>query len=130
VNILIVDDEDGNRIALKMVVSAQGHQVREAINGAEAFEHVITLHQPVDLVITDNVMPIMSGLELVEKLRAAKYSGQIMAVSANLKAADEIRLKSLGVRWIFAKPFNLPLLRAALVECSQLQQAAAEAGTV
>jgi CheY-like chemotaxis protein len=123
VNILIVDDEDGNRISLGLVLRALGHTVDEAHNGAVALENIGRATAPFDLIITDNVMPKMSGLQLIEELRRSKFQGEIMAVSANLRPAEEEKLRSLGVRFVVEKPFGLDVLRSAVAECTELQQA-------
>ena len=123
-NILIVDDEDGNRISLGLVLRALGHKVDEAQNGALALEYVIRSSEPFDLIITDNIMPKMSGIQLIEELRRSNFQGEIMAVSANLRPAEEQQLKTLGVRFVVEKPFGLDILRSAVAECIGLQQAA------
>lgn len=61
--ILIIDDEPTVRTALRRILAAEGHEVREASNGAEATE--IVGGEPVDLVFTDIFMPEMDGIEFV-----------------------------------------------------------------
>lgn len=65
--ILCVDDEPDLRTILRLYLSAQGFEVIQASNAAEALG-VIEKRRP-DLIITDCVMPGMSGLELCRTLR-------------------------------------------------------------
>lgn len=61
--ILIIDDQDSVREALRRVLSADGHEVVEAANGAAATR--IVEGEAVDLVFTDIFMPEMDGIEFV-----------------------------------------------------------------
>ncbi|MFN2316185.1 MAG: response regulator [Gemmatimonadales bacterium] len=65
--ILIVDDVAANRARLAQVLGGQGHRLIEAANGREALATVAG-DRP-DLVITDLLMPVMDGYELVKQLR-------------------------------------------------------------
>ena len=63
VKILIIDDEPGVRSALRRILTADGHEVLEAANGAEATR--IVEGENIDLVFTDIFMPEMDGIEFV-----------------------------------------------------------------
>ena len=67
-NVLVVDDEPALLDLLTEVVTEAGHQVRRAGNGREAF--ALAQQDPPDLVISDVMMPLMSGTELLAALRA------------------------------------------------------------
>jgi two-component system cell cycle sensor histidine kinase/response regulator CckA len=66
--ILLVDDEDGVRVALRRLLVAQGHTVLEASHGAEAIAVVRMRRGNLDLVLSDVVMPEMNGTELAGTL--------------------------------------------------------------
>ena len=66
--ILLVDDDDGVRRFGSLVLRAQGYQVLEASNGAEALAIVEKKSAEIDLVITDVIMPVMGGIELGNRL--------------------------------------------------------------
>ena len=66
--ILLVDDEDGIRVALRRLLVAQGHTVLEASHGAEAIAVVRMRRGNLDLVLADVVMPEMNGTELAATL--------------------------------------------------------------
>ncbi len=67
--ILVVEDEDSVRDLACRILKIQGYKVLEAQNGGEAYLMCKKLEKSVDLVVTDVVMPGISGAEFVEKLR-------------------------------------------------------------
>lgn len=81
--ILIVDDEPDWRFILRRFFENAGYDVAEAGNGAAALELARAVRP--DLVVTDMMMPIMGGAELIEELRAdsAALEIPIIAVSSD-----------------------------------------------
>ena len=79
--ILLVEDEDSVRMLGKEILSACGYSVIEAANGAEALNLALNSEDPIDLVITDVVMPQMGGRELVERLSAANPQIRVLFTS-------------------------------------------------
>lgn len=102
--ILIVDDESNMRFLLRMLFETEGFEVVEAHHGAAALERVRD-EQP-DLIVTDLMMPVMDGHELVERLRAdAATAGiPILVISANRN------LEIAGADAAFSKPFDIEAL--------------------
>jgi len=78
--ILMVDDEDLLLTMGQTILSAYGYQVRTANSGQKALE-VLAAEGPVDLVITDLVMPAMSGRELVEHIHQSSPGTRILCTS-------------------------------------------------
>jgi CheY-like chemotaxis protein len=109
-HILAVDDEPSVTKSLSFVLSGPGRTFRTAADGAEALDKIAE-PPPVDVVITDNNMPNVSGLELVRRLRANGFTGKIIVLSAFL--TDEIRrsYRDLNVDRLMAKPFDIMELR-------------------
>ena len=66
--VLVVEDEDAVRRIVKIALESAGYRVIEARNGPEALEAVRTHSGEIQLVVTDVVMPKMSGRELVERI--------------------------------------------------------------
>jgi CheY-like chemotaxis protein len=62
--VLVVDDEEGLRTLVCRTLRAEGYGTLEAAHGAEALEVMENAPEPVDLVVTDVVMPGMDGREL------------------------------------------------------------------
>ena len=67
--VLVVEDEDGVRRLACRVLKQQGYTILEARTGRDAYLMCQKREKPVDLVITDVIMPNMGGVEFVEKLR-------------------------------------------------------------
>ncbi|HVJ18360.1 MAG TPA: AAA family ATPase [Polyangiaceae bacterium] len=67
--LLLVEDDEPVRLFAARALEAHGYTVIQAKNGVEALELLPTLQAPVDLVITDVVMPDMGGLPLAKRLR-------------------------------------------------------------
>ncbi len=86
--ILVVDDEPDQRFLLRRIFERAGHQVADACNGAEALKAV--QESPPDLVVTDVMMPVMDGVELIRRLRGAPATAgiPILAASGDCHLAD------------------------------------------
>lgn len=86
--ILIVDDEPDLRGMVRLVLELDGHDVLEAHHGAAALERL--RQERVELLVTDVMMPVMDGKELIDQLRAdpewAKL--RIIVLSASPHSVD------------------------------------------
>lgn len=80
--VLVVDDEQGLRDLVCRTLRAEGYRTLEAGQGAEALELMETATEPVDLVITDVVMPGMDGRELGRRLEQRWPQVPILYISA------------------------------------------------
>jgi CheY-like chemotaxis protein len=98
--ILIVDDESNLRFLLRMTFELAGHEVSEASHGAAALEVLAESQQ--DLIVTDFMMPVMDGRELIAQLRAdpATAAIPVIVVTATMGAA------TFGADAVFSKPFD------------------------
>jgi len=100
IRILIVDDESSMRFLLRMILENAGYEILEAHDGAAALER-INEWRP-DLVVTDLMMPVMNGRDLVGHLRADPETASIpiLLISANPYA------EVAAVDAIVGKPFH------------------------
>ena len=111
--ILIIDDEEIIRALLRSALEAAGYEVTEAANGREGLE--LFRHRPMDLVITDIVMPELNGLDMLLELTREFLQAKVIAISGageEKNVLDVARL--LGARQTFEKPFSLPHLLGAV----------------
>ena len=72
--ILVVDDEDSLRMTLKMRLQSSDFDVETAADGEEALRFCESSEQPIHLLLTDVVMPKMTGKQLVERLAEVNKS--------------------------------------------------------
>jgi CheY-like chemotaxis protein len=79
--VLVVDDEPDQRFLLRRILQRAGHEVTEATDGAAALRAVQEL--PPDLVVTDVMMPVMDGVELIRCLRGDPATAHIPIVAAS-----------------------------------------------
>src|SRR5215467_9008514 len=77
--ILCVDDEDNPLVLRKLVLEKAGYQVITANSGTEALR--LAASQPFDLVLSDHLMPGMTGSELAEQLKAKNPELPILLIS-------------------------------------------------
>ena len=77
ISVLVVDDEDPVRRFVERVLREAGYTTAVAADGAEAIQIAATL-DPFDLVVTDVMMPRMSGDELSRRLRASRPSLKVL----------------------------------------------------
>ena len=102
----MVDDEPDLRYILRRIFERAGHEVVDAGNGVAALECVRA--SPPDLVVTDMMMPVMGGTELIRRLRADPDTAQIpiLAATADPQVAR-------GADAVLAKPYLPEQLLAA-----------------
>lgn len=111
--ILIVDDESSIRRVLRIVLERAGHEVSEAANGADALER-ISAARP-ELMLTDVMMPVMDGRELIARLRADAQTSSIAIVVVT----SERGLDGLPVEGVVLKPFLPDDILAAIGSLSR-----------
>lgn len=104
--ILVVDDNPDLRTYLSSILQREGYQVRTAYNGAMGLAFTETYHP--DLIITDLMMPGVSGLELIQRIRLDSEMQGIPVILLTAKVDDETRLAGVerGADAYLSKPFN------------------------
>ena len=113
--VLIVEDEEADRIILGNIAQGMGHEVRFASDGGEGLKAYA--EGGIDVVVTDLHMPNVDGLELIGALQALFPKAEIIAVSgegtALLAAA-----KRKGVHAVLSKPVDPHELLRAIAEAA------------
>jgi sigma-B regulation protein RsbU (phosphoserine phosphatase) len=118
--LLVVDDVPENRDLLVRRLQRQGHTlIATACDGIEALEAIrtaVAADNPFDAVLLDVMMPRMSGVEVLEAMRAepALAATPVIMISAATELETVVRCIELGAEDYLPKPFNPVLLRARL----------------
>lgn len=123
--ILIADDDIGTRLAISDYLELSGYHVITADNGVDALSTLERYHP--DLLVTDIMMPLMNGYELVRRVRqlSAFRLLPVILLTARTKIQERILGYQSGCDLYLPKPFELEELAAAirnLLERSQIIQ--------
>jgi CheY-like chemotaxis protein len=104
--ILLVEDEPSLRAIAREVLEDHGYRIVEAGGGLEALDIAEHHHEPIDLLVTDVVMPRMNGRVLAEKLRQARPSLKVLYMSGY--TADVIAHSGIleSGTFLIEKPFT------------------------
>jgi twitching motility two-component system response regulator PilH len=104
--VLVVEDSNSQRQAIKDLLKSSGWIVAEATDGAEAWEKIID--SPPDLIILDIVMPKMNGYEVCRRLKSDPKTQMVPVVICSSKSEDFDRYWGMkqGADAYIAKPFN------------------------
>src|SRR5258708_1811952 len=122
--LLVVDDEFNNRDMLSRRLVRRGYQVDVAEGGKQALERINNAHY--DLVLLDQMMPGMSGLDLLQLLRATYSASELPVIMVTAVDQSQAIVDALnqGANDYVVKPVDLPVV-AARIE-AQLSRSSAE----
>jgi signal transduction histidine kinase/ActR/RegA family two-component response regulator len=114
--VLLVEDEEPVRRVVKRALSASGYRVLEAGDGAEAIRQWEGHASPIDLVITDMVLPGMTGRELAFELLRRRHDARVIIMSGYTgETYPALEVLPSGVGYL-EKPFSLADLRLRIRE--------------
>ena len=118
--VLVAEDEPGVRGPVRRILTGQGYAVLEAADGAQALQVATDHPGPIDLLLTDVVMPVMGGAELAHRIRDARPEIRVLfmtAYSADAVASHGVLAPQSS---LLQKPFTVKELvgrvRAVLAE--------------
>lgn len=114
-NILLVEDNAMVRRSIEATLKGLGYGVVAVSNGDACIQAVNTATAPIDLLITDVVMPEMSGKELIERLRAIQSTLPVLFMSGYDRSTLASRRQSVAAEHFLQKPFDCEDLSAAVV---------------
>ncbi len=112
--ILIVDDEPAIREVAMAVLSKSGYKVLVAEDGPSALALFVRQSKKIDVVLTDVVMPIMSGLVLARTLRKMGAKAKIIVSGARDSDYNPGELPEIGVQGFLNKPYSRETLLRAI----------------
>lgn len=112
--ILVIEDDPSISEVVRAHLTRQGHCCVGAFSGTEGMLHLEHGDGSVafDLVITDLMLPGMTGEDVVGRIRAASATLPIIVISARITPADKVMLLTLGADDYLTKPFSVDELLA------------------
>ena len=104
--VMVVDDEIHIVHVVAIKLRNNGYDVISAGNGAEAYD--LACEVKPDIIVTDFQMPVMTGMELVEKLRSNEETAAIPVVMLTARgfAVEEEKRHQLRIAGFLSKPFS------------------------
>ena len=113
-SILTIDDSASIRQMVAMTLSAAGHAVIEAVDGADGYNKATT--NTIHAVITDLNMPVMNGIEFIRKFRQHPSSKGIPIILLTTESDEELKrqAKEAGATGWIVKPFKQDQLLAVI----------------
>jgi DNA-binding response OmpR family regulator len=114
VRILAVDNEPSVTLSLRFVFADPRYELSCVESGKAALAKLDANSNLYDVIIVDQKMPNLTGLELVSAIRKRGINGKIIVVSAHLTSEIRQAYERLGVHVTFGKPFNVDELRRAV----------------
>jgi DNA-binding response OmpR family regulator len=109
-HILVVEDEINIRRSLVMILEQAGYRVEDYPDGKAALQRVHETENgrpKFDLLVTDVIMPGVSGLELIDQIRAEGYRLPVLIITGYRDEAMTWELYKRGCRAVIDKPFGL-----------------------
>lgn len=104
--ILVVDDDPEQRHMLGLLFRARGFMINESYNGLDALKHLRGFRP--DLIITDNSMPEMTGLELIHAVRNDPELSNLKIIMVSGDHGDTAKQALIvGADVFLAKPYDL-----------------------
>ena len=121
-HILLIDDDELLRDTLQQMLELDGHKVTEAADGAQGLK-LFTQYRgkdPIELVITDVLMPGIDGARVIVEMRSTNPSLPIIAISGGRRVlSPQFNLETAalaGADCQLAKPFTRRDLQSAVTE--------------
>ena len=124
-HILVAEDVPINRDLLQTVLTQQGHEVTMAENGEEAVRQASSTE--FDVILMDVQMPVLDGIAAARQIRRLPSPAgkvPIIALTANVMAAEHDRCLEAGMSEVLTKPVAWPSLFAALAALAPTRRAA------
>jgi CheY-like chemotaxis protein len=113
VSILLVEDYPDTRALMQMLLESAGYAVTAKEDGAEALE---SLAESVpDLILTDLMMPRVSGIELIQRVRSnSKFAGTPIIAMTAYSSGPVDQAKAAGANAILKKPIDIETMSSTI----------------
>ncbi|HEV8662161.1 MAG TPA: ATP-binding protein [Candidatus Methylomirabilis sp.] len=118
--VLVVDDDETVASAVAEIIRSLGYRVEVATDGWHALTRIE--EEVPDLIVLDLKMPLLSGKEVLERVRAHERTRHVRVILLTGHLEDPESLESLHPDAFLTKPFSLPILRDAIQALLQRQE--------
>lgn len=118
-NILVIDDDPVSTKTLSLLFKKLGFDnINTASSAEEAFDLVIERieNNPIEVIVSDFIMPKMSGLDLYKKLILSDINIPFAMVTANSDSESIKEMIELGINMILVKPITVEMLKSRVVD--------------
>jgi DNA-binding response OmpR family regulator len=112
--ILAVDNEPSVTFSLRHIFNAPRYDLSAVENGDAALARLDSSSECYDIIIVDQKMPHMTGVELVSEMRKRGVTSKIMVLSAHISSEIRATYERMDVHVMFPKPFDVRQLRSAV----------------
>jgi len=112
--ILAVDNEPSVTFSLRYIFTGPRYEISAVENGDAALARLDSGSERFDIIIVDQKMPHMTGVELVEEMRKRGITSKIMVLSAHISSEIRAAYERMDVHVMFPKPFDIGQLRSAV----------------
>ncbi len=122
---LIVDDEPLNVRILERLLEEANFNTVSCVNGQEAWDYLQANPKAIDVILLDRMMPIMNGMEVMERIRAHETLRQIPVIMQTAAGTPQQIIEGIqaGVFYYLTKPFEedvlLSIVRSAMDQASE-----------
>ena len=112
--ILAVDNEPSVTLSMRYLFDGPRYEIITVDNGDAALARLDSESEPFDVIIVDQKMPHLTGVELVSEIRKRHITAKIIVVSAHLSSEVREAYERMDVHVMFSKPFDIDMLRSAV----------------
>lgn len=108
--IFIAEDNPSNMKLVRDILTFQGYNLIEAVDGKEALDKILEFKNEINLILMDIQLPELNGLEIIKELHNDEIAKAIpvMVISAHAMEQDIQNAKKLGCLEYITKPINVP----------------------
>jgi CheY-like chemotaxis protein len=124
-NILAVDNEASVTVSLRYIFAGPRYELTGVESGVEALARLDANPDRYNVIIVDQKMPHLTGIELVSAIKQRGFPGTIMVLSVQLSPEIREAYERMDVHVMFGKPFDVPALRSAVDQLASAQSATA-----